>query len=411
MRRTRQVRVRGSTRKKTVTALPLVENSVTPSAKTEETKMNNDDIEIEFDDEQKEDHNGIDNDAINDTMNDTMNETVNDINDSHDSDSTPDDEKSIMPDSSRKIRKSMLLDRKGPGRPRKLPKKDPIPRKGVSTKPMKADNVVEFLYDSPVFIKKVIGFFKSVAATHIQIIFRPTNIVFYARDHHKMSKIRVLVDANKLNHYYCKSQLDIGITTKELESVINKIDKDYESVIILSNTQNTQKYATFILENSMQIDEIHNIDLIGTYDRLDNEEEFNNENYMIQFEWPSKYFRKTINDIKTFGPQLSIIQNDKSSQLMFEYTSLNKKTYSKHAVKNPAKIKLKSKLVGDDSFRVDIKVDHIKPISSAHIADNVMILVDEQRQFMTKAYLDQGTIEIKTLTSIINQNLNSDEDL
>jgi hypothetical protein len=39
--------------------------------------------------------------------------------------------------------------KKGPGRPRKVPKKDPIQRKGIVSEPMDTDSAVEFLYDSP----------------------------------------------------------------------------------------------------------------------------------------------------------------------------------------------------------------------------------------------------------------------
>jgi hypothetical protein len=293
--------------------------------------------------------------------------------------------------------------RKGPGRPRKTPKKEPIPRKGTTNKPINEDSVVEFLYDMPLVMKKIVAFFKSLAAAQIQIIFRPTDIIMYAQDHHKKSKIRVRIDGSKLNQYYCKSILDIGISSKELESILNTVDKDYSSIILVSTAGNTQKNLIAILENDIQIDETHTIDLIGQYNHMDNEEEFTDENYMIQFEWPGKYFRKTINDIKTISTQISISQEDCESPLELCYTSSNKKIHSRHIVKNADKIKLRSQLSGDDTFHVDIKVDYIKPISSAHIADEIMILVDENKKFMTKAYIDNRTIEIKTLTEIIDE--------
>jgi len=87
--------------------------------------------------------------------------------------------------------------KKGPGRPRKIPKKEPIPRKGLSN-PTNDDSMMEFLYDLPLLIKKIIVFFKSLAAAQIQIIFRPSEIIFYAEDHYKKSKIRVKIDGSKL---------------------------------------------------------------------------------------------------------------------------------------------------------------------------------------------------------------------
>ncbi len=75
------------------------------------------------------------------------------------------------------------VNKKGPGRPRKTPKKEPIPRKGISKGPTDEGGVVEMLYDKPTIMKKVFQYFKTVAASQVQIIFRPKNIIFYAVDH------------------------------------------------------------------------------------------------------------------------------------------------------------------------------------------------------------------------------------
>jgi len=292
--------------------------------------------------------------------------------------------------------------KKGPGRPRKNPKKEPIQKKGISKTPINPDEHMEFLYDQPLILKKIFQFFKLLSATQIQIIFRPFDIIFYAIDHHNVSKIRVKIDAKKLNHYYCRSPITVGISSKDMELILNKVDKDYTSIIILSTNGSTQRNITIILENDMQINEIHTIELIGHYNKMEDETIFNDEDYVISFNFPSKYFRKTINDIKSMSSQLSIIQEDNKSPLVFEYLTQNKKIQSKHIVKQQEKIRLLSDLEDSDSFRVDVKIDYINPISKAQIADDIYILVDENKPFMTKTYIDDKTIEIKTITEIID---------
>ena len=299
-------------------------------------------------------------------------------------------------------KKSITAVKKGPGRPRKVPKKEPIPRQGISKQPSSDDANMEVLYDSPMILRKLVAFFKSIAAAQIQLLFRPTDIIMFAQDHIKKSKAYVRIDGSKLNYYYCKSKLDIGVSSKELERIINTVDKDYGSIIFLSSAGNTQKNITIILENEMQINEQYTIDVVGQYPHMDNEHEFLDEDYMIQFEWPGKYFRKKVNDVKTFSNTFSVTQENADSPLEIGFVSANKKVRARHIVKNQDKIKLKSKLTNDDSFRVDVNVDYIRPISSAHIADDVTILVDENKKIMTKAYIDGGTIEIKTLTEIID---------
>lgn len=293
--------------------------------------------------------------------------------------------------------------KKGPGRPRKTPKKEPIPRKGISKVATNIDDCVELVYDQPVIFKKIFQFFKSIAANQIQILFRKTDIIMYAVDHHAKSKIRIRVDASKLNHYYCSDTLDIGVSTKEMEQLFNKIDRDYLNVIIVSSIHTMQRNISIVFENTMDIDEIHTIELISNYSKMENESAFIDMNYMISFQFPSKFFKKTVTDIKSIAPQLSIIQTDPESSVMFGYLTENKRIQSKHVIKNKDKVKLVSKLTGDNTFRVDVRIEYIKPISSAQIADFISILVDENKALMTESFIDGKTIEIKTLTEIVDE--------
>jgi hypothetical protein len=144
---------------------------------------------------------------------------------------------------------------------------------------------------------------------------------------------------------------------------------------------------------------------------MENEEDFIDEGYTIKFQLPSKYFKKTIGDIKTMSSQLSITQEDMESPLVFEYLTPNKKIQSKHTVKDSNKIKLVSELAAGESFRVDVKIDYIKPISAAQIADEVIIMTDENKAFMTKAFIDNEAIEIKTLTEIIDDRPDEEEEI
>lgn len=357
----------------------------------------NDTIEIRFDDDDDnlEDKKNIEEKIIEDTiLKDAKIHAVpnEEVDDEKSADEKTDEDKP-------KPKKSKQV---GPGRPRKNPKKEPIPKKGISKTPIDPEHVVEFMYDNPLMMKKIVAFFKSIAAQQIQIIFRAQDVIMYAKDHHEKSHIRIRIDATKLNHYYCKSNLDIGIAQKDLEMVLNVVDKDYNSIVIISKKSTIQETINIILESSIEIDENQDIELIGQYNHMDNEQVFINESYTIYWQWSGKYFKKFINDIKTITDEFAVVQERCDKPLTFEHNSNNKKIHKHYIVKNSSKIKLKSKLLGDDTFRVDMRVEYIKPISSAHIADDILILVDENRPLMTKAMIDNNVIEIKTLTEIID---------
>ena len=36
---------------------------------------------------------------------------------------------------------------------------------------------------------------------------------------------------NKLNHYYCESELEVSLVCKDLELVFTKLDKSYDNII------------------------------------------------------------------------------------------------------------------------------------------------------------------------------------
>lgn len=293
--------------------------------------------------------------------------------------------------------------RKGPGRPRKIPKKESIPRVGCKDEPEDENNLIELLYDMPILLKKIFGFFKSLASTQIQFVFRKHEVIIYGQDHHDKSRIRVRIDTAKLNSYYCGEELDIGLNCKELELILNKIDKEYNTLVINISKRNKQKFIKLVLNTNIQIREIHNIDIIGQYNSISkHEDDFNRLNHTIEFTLPGKYFKKTIGDMRSFSKTLSIIQDEPNNPVRFEYISDNKKIRSSHVIRNNDKIKLVSKLDEDDSFRIDIMLQYIKPISSIYISETSKISIDENRPFMVTSHLDNGTIEIKTLTAIID---------
>lgn len=315
-------------------------------------------------------------------------------------DNMPDNNKSKQIKVDKK--KKQQPQKKGPGRPRKTPKKEPLARRGICHKPSNEQEYIEFLYDQPIILKKIFSFFKSLAVAQVQILFRERDIIFYTKDHHDVSKIYVRIDASKINHYYCRGPLDIGISSREMELILNKVDSKYSTIIILSSISSMQRSINIVFETDMNIQESHTIDLIGQYSKLEDEDLFLDTDYAIQFEFPSKYFKKMINDIKSMSNNLSIVQEESTKPLVFEYYTENMKIQSKYVAKNSDSIKLISNITDDSSFRIDIKVDNITPIAKAQISEEITILIDEEKLFMTKTIIDDGTIEIKTITQIID---------
>lgn len=290
-----------------------------------------------------------------------------------------------------------------PGRPRKNLVKLPKPRNGIVLSPSDAKHYIEFLYDKPLIFKKLWQFFKLLACDKLHLSFLKDSIIIYCSDHHKKSHIRVKINCNEVNHYYCEKELDIGLLCKNPELIMGTIDKSYNSILFLSTQDNIQKNIEIILKNDIDIEENHKIELIGEYDKSNNDAKFIDEEYKIKFKLSGKYFKKMISDVKTFSDILNIRQDDREDNLMFEYIKHDKKIKSLHIMKNSDAINLRSTLEEDETFRTSVKLDYIKPLSSALLAESIEIYADENKPLKFIINLDDKCIQICILTDIIDQ--------
>jgi hypothetical protein len=295
-----------------------------------------------------------------------------------------------------------IINKKKPGRPRKTPLREPRPRNGIVESPKDDSNFIEFLYDKPAIFKKIWQYYKLMAVDNIQIIFRKTEVIFWSEDHHKKSKMRIRIDVDKINHYYCADDLDIGMSCKNPELIMNTIDRTYTSILFLSKMNYIQKDLRVILNNEIEIDESHRIELIGEYNKISNEDQFNDTEYTIKFELPGRYFKKMISDIRGFTDQVTIRQDGPDEPLIFEYMKNDKKIQSYNIVRNNKTIKFQSKLTGDDTFRVSFKIDYVKPISSALLSENIIIYAHENKPLMFVIAMDKDVVDLCILTEIID---------
>jgi hypothetical protein len=293
--------------------------------------------------------------------------------------------------------------KKRPGRPRKTPLRQPRPREGIVDQPKDEENFIEFLYDKPLIFKKLYQYFKLMAVDKIQMIFRSSAIILWSEDHHKKSKMRIKINASKVNHYYCSEELDIGMTCKNPELIMSTIDKTYTSILFLSKIGYTQKDMCVMLTDETEIDQLHKIELIGEYNKMINEPMFLDDDYTIKFELTGRYFKKMISDIRTFSDQITIRQDGVDKPLIFEYQKADKKIKSYHIVRNKKNIKFTSKLKGDETFRVSFKIDYVKSASSALLSENITIYAHESKPLMFAMRMDNETVELKILTDIIDK--------
>lgn len=292
--------------------------------------------------------------------------------------------------------------KRGPGRPKKTPKRAALPKTGISNAPLYINNnVLEFTYDKPIVFKKLWTYFKAMAIEKILTIFRPNEVIFYGEDHYKKSQMRVHINVHKINHYYLKDEFNINLVNKKLELIMSTIDKTYNSVIFMSKSTSVGQNIKIVLNNDVDIaEEYHTIELTNNNLVMKDESLFLDEDYPIKFELPARYFKKMISDVRSFSDELSIKQEGQSQPLVFEYVTADKKIRSENIVKNNKNIKFTSKIAKNNIFKTTFKVDYVKPVSSALLADSITIYASEEKQLMFKIDIDDA-IDLRILTDIM----------
>jgi hypothetical protein len=289
-----------------------------------------------------------------------------------------------------------------PGRPKKIvTPEEPQKKEGVVDTPSEIDYFIEFKYERPEVFKKLWAFFKSMDVDNIHMAFSKESINIYCKDHKGKSRIRAKIDCRKVNKYYCKEPIDIGLLCKNPQLIMNTIDKTYSSILFLSTCDNIRKNLHIILNNSSDIEESHKIELIGDYEKFTDDDIFLDEDYMIKFKLPGKYFKKMITDIKSLSDQITIKKDGPKEKLIFEYTKNDKKIKSEHIINKSESIELRDNLDEDDTFRISFNIDDVKPFSSTFLSENIEIFADENKPLKFTIKMDEA-IEIVILTKIID---------
>jgi hypothetical protein len=302
--------------------------------------------------------------------------------------------------------------RKGPGRPPNTPKVPPQPRDGVSDEPKVEGNFVEFKYCEPKFIRTIFTFFKNLATSQIQIIFREDSVVFYAQDHRERSDARIVIDCNKIHHYYCESEFSIGVDCKEFESLVAKLDTSYTAVTIFCTKRDINRKLILSLDTVMKIEEIHKISVVAAYKEMEDEKEFLDDVYKISFVFGGSNFKRMVDNIVRLKASRLDIQKYGNNPLEFAYRRENKKHFSRLVVKDASKVSLESKLGARERFFISVNLEDLRPISIAYSAgEKVKIFVDQKKRFMTESFLDDKTVVIRTLTDVLaDEDRDSDDE-
>lgn len=298
--------------------------------------------------------------------------------------------------------------RRKPGRPRKTPIKEPARKQGITKEPSKSEHVVETLYDKPQDFKKLTQYWKSLDAEKILFSFTPHGLVLATRDYKSNNWVRVRYMGDKVTNYYCKVATTFVVLFDNLDCVLQRLDKAYESIAFVLTRAKKDKIMYIVLQNEFEIPESFDIDLCidPAYAQSFNNI-FDEVPYPLEFKLPGKYFKKTIGDLKNFDEHW-VIQKDgkskdgKTNPLMFTFRSVNGQVRGRNIIKDARKNIIADNLKEHELFVVTVLASTLKATSSALLADVVNFKADQDRPLWIWADIGGGAIFVDVIVSIVN---------
>lgn len=293
-----------------------------------------------------------------------------------------------------------------PGRPRKRILKEPAQRQGLLDTPSDPNNIVEVLYDKPINFKKICSYWKSLNADKIKFAFSPTHLILYTKNYKETNDVGITCDGSKLNKFYCPHAINISVGFGNLQLVLDKLDRSYETISFVIQKKTQHKTLHIILHNDVNIPEFFEIELIMDADKPNDVgplQMFNDPTpYALEFKLPGKYFKKMISDTKQFDKQWTLEKFGDAGNLMFTYKSGNGQVKATVVPKSLKDIGLKSLVKVNEIFSVSVYIDTIKPTSASQLAEVIHIKASKDRPLWIWAELDEKAIMVNVLVQIVD---------
>lgn len=291
------------------------------------------------------------------------------------------------------------------GRP-KIVKAEPqtTTRKGIVAEPDIPAHVLEMVHDAPINLKKIFTLFKLMDTRDVKMEFRLSGVRISGAGHLKHNFIDLNIDSSKLTQYFCKHNIIMIIDQKNLEKVIQKIDKSYNSIHFIANQDSYMKELYIVLNDESQgIKEYHTISLLEGSAAIDDNiiGTIPYHTYPLSFVLPSKYFKKVIGDISKFSKDFTV-ERRAGLPLSFPYDSNSKTIDVNHVFTNPELFKITSTLQDNEMLSTSVRIEYIQSLATALLSNTINVYVDHENMMIFKTTVDDDTFTLTLAVKIVS---------
>lgn len=291
------------------------------------------------------------------------------------------------------------------GRPKIIKPAPPTAtRKGIVAEPNIPDHALELVYDTPVNLKKIFTLFKLMDTRDVKMEFRLSGVRISGAGHLKHNFIDLHIDSAKLTQYFCKHNMIMVIDQKNLEKVIQKIDKSYNSIHFIAKQDSYMKELFVVLNDESQgIKEYHTISLLESSTAVDDNivGTLPYNSYPLSFTLPSKYFKKVIGDISKFSKDFTV-ERRAGVLLAFPYDSNSKTIDVNHVFTRPELFKIQSTLKETEFLSTTVRIEYIQSLATALLSDQINVFVDHENMMVFKTTIDDTAFTLLLAVKIVS---------
>ncbi|KAG3088486.1 hypothetical protein PI124_g17650 [Phytophthora idaei] len=233
--------------------------------------------------------------------------------------------------------------------------------------------------------------------------FRLSGVRISGAGHLKQNFIDLNVDSARLAQYYCKHNIIMVVDQKNLEKVIQKIDKSSNSVHFIAKVDSYMKELYIVLNDEAQgVEEYHTISLLESSTAADDNVvgSLPYASYPLSFSLPSKYFKKVIGDTSKSSKGFTV-ERRAGVPLSFPYDSNSKTIDVNHTFTKAELFKITSSLPDREFLSTTVRVESIQSLATALLSDYVHVFVDKENTMVFKTTVDEGTFTLLLAVKIV----------
>jgi hypothetical protein len=255
---------------------------------------------------------------------------------------------------------------RGPGRP---PKRDGVagPRMGVVAAPADADNVLEYVSDTPMRFKMVFSYLKGLYVRDIHLCWTPEGLELYAHGAGSSETRTVLLfPAEHAVHYYCPHPIWMGLNRSNVDGLFGSINREIYKVIFTVRGGTPDRLQVSLYEASLAKENAYSIvtsNLDSDFALYGAKKDVDPAAFPLRFTLPTKKLKESLAKAVAYSDTISITKvGDTPLSLNYECVNVLRQceTYN-----DADTVELHSEVKKRQEFHCTLKVGALKGLVAA----------------------------------------------